>query len=137
MTSSTKQTPLAAIGQRLSLAWLLWLLPVAWMGMMWYLSAQTEIFPQTDSLGKDMLAVAAHFAEYAVLAALLWVALARTTARPRAMLLAVTFYASASYAVLDELHQAFVPGRTPDMVDIAVDLAGILTAIWLLRRFTR
>lgn len=30
------------------------------------------------------------------------------------------------YAVSDELHQHWVPGRTPDPVDLAADVAGLL-----------
>jgi len=37
-------------------------------------------------------------------------------------------------AVLDEIHQAFVPGRTGTPVDVLIDAAGIALAAWLIRR---
>ncbi len=57
-----------------------------------------------------------HAGAYAVLAALLTVALGR---RPVAAIAAATLY-----GLTDELHQALVPGRTPDPLDLLADLAG-------------
>jgi VanZ family protein len=37
-------------------------------------------------------------------------------------------------AVLDEIHQAFVPGRIGTPVDVLTDAAGIALAAWLIRR---
>lgn len=37
-------------------------------------------------------------------------------------------------AVLDEIHQAFVPGRTGTPVDVMIDAVGITLAMWLIRR---
>ena len=42
------------------------------------------------------------------------------------------------YAASDELHQVFVSGRTPSLVDVAIDSAGAAAGIallgWVLRR---
>jgi VanZ family protein len=65
---------------------------------------------------------AAHFAEYAVLAALLVRALA-----PGRRLLAVAaaaLLASWVLGALDEIHQALVPNRTPDVHDAIADAIG-------------
>ncbi|MCB0198479.1 MAG: VanZ family protein, partial [Anaerolineae bacterium] len=43
------------------------------------------------------------------------------------------FFGTALFAVVDELHQVFVPGRTPDVRDLLVDLAGILLALAVIR----
>ncbi len=37
-------------------------------------------------------------------------------------------------AILDETHQAFVPGRTGTPVDVMIDAVGIALAAWLIRR---
>jgi VanZ family protein len=37
-------------------------------------------------------------------------------------------------AILDEIHQAFVPGRTGTVVDVMIDAVGIALAAWLIRR---
>lgn len=67
----------------------------------------------------------AHFLEYAILAALIFVALRGDGLADRA--LAVVALASA-YGATDELHQAFVTMRMPDPVDWAVDTAGAIAA---------
>jgi len=40
-----------------------------------------------------------------------------------------------AYAVLDELHQGFVPNRTLSFGDFTADVAGILAGFWLARRW--
>jgi len=43
------------------------------------------------------------------------------------------FVITVLYGVSDEFHQSFVPGRTPDVADVAADAAGAalaLTAAW-------
>lgn len=93
------------------------------MGLIFWSSAQTG--------GGDIpewAHVVAHFTEYAALAALwawaLWPALHRA---------AVPWAAATAfvYAVSDELHQSFVPGRVADPLDVAVDAAGIAAALAL------
>ena len=36
-----------------------------------------------------------------------------------------------SYAITDELHQAFVPGRTPKLLDVLIDSSGVFLGIGL------
>ncbi len=66
---------------------------------------------------------------YAVLAGLWWQAL-RTTpmSEKRAALWAVLI--SVLYGISDEIHQAFVPGRTPRLLDVGMDALGAWGAIW-------
>ena len=40
-----------------------------------------------------------------------------------------------SYSITDELHQAFVPGRTPKLTDVFIDSSGALLGIGLFRLF--
>jgi VanZ family protein len=70
----------------------------------------------TFSLGVANLLIrkAAHFTEYAILC---WL-LVRGPLK-RHPLVAVAF--CVGYALLDEGHQVFVPGRTPSMHDVALD----------------
>jgi VanZ family protein len=55
------------------------------------------------------------------------------TSRSRAALIALLI--ASAYAVTDEYHQSFVPMRTPDPADWALDtlgaLAGVLGMAWL------
>ena len=91
---------------------------------------------------------AAHFAVYLILSVLLVRALAggRTSGIGwRALLLGIA--GAVLYGISDELHQRFVPGRTPDVLDLAADslgaMAGALLALLVrfasraLRRQTR
>jgi len=106
-------------------AWLrLWLPVVAWMGLIFFLSSQPDL-PHPESGWLDNLfGVGAHTLEYGVLAALLSRALAN---RKRAGLL--VFAVGVLYALSDEFHQAFVPGRTPDPWDLLCDALGVLLGL--------
>lgn len=42
-----------------------------------------------------------------------------------------------AYAILDEFHQSFVPGRTASIWDVLIDSAGALTAILIIVLFIR
>ena len=65
-----------------------------------------------------------HLLEFAVLAVLLLRgANGGFGRRARPAALAVAFLASVAYAVGDELHQLFVPGRVPDLADVMTDAA--------------
>lgn len=78
-----------------------------------------------------------HFGEYSILGALVVLALLAPRGLPgRAMWIALA--ACALYAFSDELHQAFVPGRVPDVLDWTLDVVGSSTGIalagWLAAR---
>ncbi len=73
--------------------------------------------------------VAAHFSEYALLAALWLWALHPSLGRSAWPLAAAI---SIAYAVSDEVHQSFVPGRFSDPLDVLVDSLGVATALTLI-----
>jgi VanZ family protein len=79
---------------------------------------------------------AAHFAEYLILGLLLYEAM-RSERRwsPGAALAAVAF--AAFYALTDELHQGFVPGRTASLRDSLIDVSGAATGQALLGLWAR
>jgi VanZ family protein len=81
----------------------------------------------------------AHFVEYGALAvALYWGIRRQWPSIRRAALLAWGLVIV--YALSDELHQGFVPGRHPDYRDILTDAAGAALALFLvvsLERFVR
>ena len=37
-----------------------------------------------------------------------------------------------TYAITDEIHQAFTPGRAPSVTDVCIDSIGVLTGIFIL-----
>lgn len=130
-----------------------WVPPVAWMAVMaalssgWFSSGHTEgavasllawvapwLAPADVAFLHGALRKGAHLAEYAILA-LLWLrALARDTALPRGTAAVATFAICVSWAILDEVHQSFVPTRTASARDVAIDAAGSLLALALVRR---
>ncbi len=81
----------------------------------------------------------AHFLEYGALAAAFYWGIRRQwPSIRRAALLA--WGATLVYAVSDEVHQGFVPGRHPDLRDIATDAVGAAVALLLVvlvERFLR
>ncbi len=73
----------------------------------------------------------AHFTEYAILSTLLYRALRdgrRWSFRAAVIAVAV----SGAYAVLDEFHQWFVPGRTAAATDCLIDVSGAAASQGLL-----
>ncbi len=72
----------------------------------------------------------AHFIEYVVLGGLLYAALRLDRPLVASAVLAVVI--ASAYAVTDEFHQAFVPGRVSDPLDWAVDTAGAALAVVVL-----
>jgi VanZ family protein len=99
-----------------------WAPPVLYMLLIAFLSSRPgqvdfEYVPWNDK--------GAHFLEYAVLSVLVCRSLARTLREPS--LLRVFLIASvltAGWGYLDELHQAFVPGRHSDLRDVIADALG-------------
>jgi VanZ family protein len=70
----------------------------------------------------------AHAGEFAVLGALLLRALRDERA---------ALAAGAAYAISDEVHQMFVPGRVGSPLDVAIDSVGIAVGVLLWRRYGR
>lgn len=109
--------------ERLAGAFALWGPVFAWMLLIFVLSAQSQL-PTPDSRLLDLLMEkTAHAVEYAVLAALLVRAV-----RPKQLVpmrvLGLAVIVAGIYALTDELHQRYVPGRSADWLDIAFDWLG-------------
>ena len=97
----------------------LWLPVLAWAALIFAFSSVPDL--GTGLGGWDLaLRKFAHAAEYAVLGALLM----RATGRG-----GLAFALGALYAVSDEIHQAFVPGRTGAPLDVAIDAIGVALGV--------
>lgn len=132
-----------------------WLPVLIWMALVFSASADTQSYQHSSRLFEPLLrwlfpglsptAVATlhhafrktcHLTEYAILAWLFWRAIRKPVKNdPRPWLwseaglaLAVVFI----YAASDELHQAFVPTRTPHVSDVLIDTCGGAFALLLL-----
>lgn len=69
----------------------------------------------------------AHFSAYAVLGILVSYALSKNKIQKRAFFLSLAI--CIIYAVSDELHQLFVPGRGCQFKDVIIDAAGAVSGI--------
>lgn len=138
---------------------ILWLAVVGWMAFMFGMSAKTSTqssqisgsviesvvsavvpgYEKMDEPARQSLVArwqtlvrkTAHFGEYGVLGMLLFGALSthRMDGRFRLFLAG---WLCLLYALSDEIHQAFVPGRGPGLLDVCLDFAGAMTGILLL-----
>ena len=121
-----------------------WILPVIWMGVIFMLSHQSGeessglsggitgfMLNLARSLGIEldemrfhsMIRVLGHFTEYFILGQL-WHITLRFREIPPNQAAITAFSISLGYAVFDEIHQYFIPGRACEIADILVDAAG-------------
>ncbi|OGF44393.1 MAG: hypothetical protein A2231_04950 [Candidatus Firestonebacteria bacterium RIFOXYA2_FULL_40_8] len=77
-----------------------------------------QFIPNSDKL--------AHMTEYFILSSLIFFALARghNIKTNKAIIIAILL--TAAYAITDEYHQSFTPGRSMDVLDWAADTAGAI-----------
>lgn len=99
-----------------------WVPAVGWMAVIYQLSA----LPGSDLPGR--YSTLAHFVSYAVLGALVLLALG--SRRPAGERVAIAVVVASLYAMTDEFHQSFVPMRTPDVADWGIDTLGAWFGAW-------
>ncbi len=143
LRQKSKQPLYASLYWLAERCWTLLLAPL-WMLLIYYLSAM----PGDESAklsDKFLVRKLAHFTEYGILALLFlifWAALFHLMRRkksleawclgaelqllPLAKLLALAWVSATFYAVTDEWHQIFVPGRVGSLRDVVLDSAGAL-----------
>lgn len=105
-----------------------WAPAALYMGVIWIVSSIEQptfpigLFPFRDK--------GVHTTEYAVLAFLLGHACLRTfEGRPRLRVAFVAVMLTVLWGFLDEMHQAFVPGRSADLLDLVADTIGALVGV--------
>ena len=105
---------------------------VLYAALLFWASSRSRLPMPEFGLGfEDKLA---HFAAFAILSVLVYIALTKPTRIARNPHAWATGLASL-YALSDELHQRMVPGRTFEWSDLLADMAGIIAAQWLLSRW--
>jgi VanZ like family len=110
-----------------SRAFTLWIPVVAWAALIFALSSIPNLSTAEGWVG-DVLSSGAHAVEYAIFGVLLVRALDSRL---------VAFAAGIAYAITDEIHQSFVPGRVASGIDLLVDAVGLLVGIALVWRMRR
>jgi hypothetical protein len=111
----------------------LWAPPLLYGAAIFWESSQAHPFPFVPPaiLMEDKLL---HFAGYALLGALLYRA-ARGSGAGRARAVAIAVLGAAAYGATDELHQAYVPGRSMDLWDWVADALGAAAGALAARAF--
>lgn len=112
-----------------------WLPPAIWCGLIFYFSSIPGL---NSGLGvwDLILRKCAHMVEFGVLALMLARASRRTwTSLAPGGVTALAFALSVAYAASDEFHQAFVPNRGPSPTDVLFDTAGVILALFVVRRW--
>jgi VanZ family protein len=125
----------AAVGRRGRIGVALWIAAALYAALIFWLSSQSNPLPFLPSAIFSLDKVL-HAGEYAVLGAVLRLALAATRLRARTAFLAAVAAASL-YGASDEWHQAFVPNRSCDVRDWVADTGGALAGATLAALFLR
>ncbi len=135
-----------------------WTLVIVWMGLIFFLSSQPGT--QSGALSKGITQIivtaiewvfpgveldvqtfhsfvrkSAHFVVYLVLGFLVMNAIWGRVKGIRRILLAVLI--CVLYAVVDEVYQASVPGRSGEAIDVIIDSAGAVVGIAAYLTFAR
>ncbi len=125
-----------------------YLLPVAWMILLFYFSGDAGSFSRTSAImipiirfffpqmaPRDLFLLVRiirkifHFVDYGILAGLWFWALNGGKLTWSSRVAAIALSISVVYGGLDELHQWFVETRTASLIDVAIDSAGAAFAL--------
>lgn len=109
----------------LSSALRLWVPVVLWAAVIFALSSVPDLGTGLGSWDLVLRKIA-HAGEFALLGALLLRALRDERA---------AFAGGVLYAISDEVHQFFVPGRVGSPMDVAIDSIGVAVGMLLWRRY--
>lgn len=105
-----------------------WMPTWLWMGIIFAFSSRPSDELPDFGLYDLLVKKGGHMLGYALLAWLFFRSWQGSRPRNRAYTLA--FLSSVLYAVSDEVHQSFVPGRHARVTDVLIDTIGILLALW-------
>ncbi len=100
-----------------------WILSISTMVFIFYMSSLTSI---TVLSNLPYRAELYHFGIYCVLTLFMMIALSEGGVKKHLFIWAITI--SFIYALSDELHQLFVPGRFASITDVVLDAMGITKA---------
>jgi len=110
-----------------------WIITILIAIIIFYVSSL--IFPSSTGKGFNWKPIAYHFYAFLIFSAFIIIAI---TKGKNKKLIPLTIILAIIYAISDEVHQLFVPGRAFAFADILTDSAGILFAvlIYVLLRYS-
>lgn len=101
-----------------------WLPPIIWAAAIFTLSSIPDLRSGLLTFWDVVLRKTAHMLEYAILAALLARVGFSREQKGKIKIYAVVIFGVLIYALTDEWHQTYVPGRTGSIIDVLIDTAG-------------
>ena len=105
-------------------------LPAVLFYFIMFLLSSFDIQPDFDI---DHFDKVGHIIEFGLLGFLLAIGFFKTFSLPSSVKSSLTFGSGLILAVLDELHQRFIPPRKSDLLDVLADAAGLALGIVLFR----
>ena len=115
------------IGPRPLRVGLAWLPVILYTLLIWWLSSQALQFDLMEEVPLRDKGV--HFVEYGAMGFFMAHAIATTWPGRGLAGIVVSVLMTVALGLLDELHQAFVPGRSSDVLDLVADGAGAVAAV--------
>lgn len=103
-----------------------WLPLLLAMGVIFFVSGQPSVELPNFGLWDLSVKKLGHFLAYAVVSLM---ALRAVLDRKRPYLTALLI--TLAYAMSDECHQTFIPGRNGTPVDVIIDMLGAFSCLWL------
>lgn len=98
---------------------------IIWMAVIFYFSSKQTTGIGTTSTNRFLILKSFHLIEFAFLAFLLSYAVVK-----KKIVIIIAYL----YAISDEVHQSFVPGRTSRFRDTLIDLVGILIGVFIFNK---
>jgi len=96
-----------------------------WMLIIFYFSSRSTAGVGTNSTDRFYILKSFHLIEYATLGILLFYGFLKYK---------YTIITAYLYAISDEIHQSFIPGRNCKFTDTLIDLAGIIIGLLVVNR---
>lgn len=93
--------------------------------------------PHEIMQAEGIIRTIAHFIEYFILGIIVFMFIMYTAGKKTYTRILYTFIICGVYALTDEIHQYFVPGRAMQLSDWLTDAAGILSGIIIMIIITR
>ena len=106
---------------------ILWMPVIIWAGLIFFLSSIPDLKSGLETFWDTILRKMAHMVEYGIF----FLLLARAIKKP--LVWSIIF--SILYAISDEFHQSFIPGRHMALLDICFDSTGVLIGYLTRQRF--
>lgn len=109
-----------------------WLPPFLWMMLIFFMSSRHRVSVTEEFLPDFIIFKSIHILEYAILNVLLFRAFLYES-KNVVVSLQSAIVVSILYAFSDEIHQMLIPTRNGTIVDVFIDIIGILGVSFLLR----